>query len=329
MGHNGFKFMINQKYEINNLVSKIKEIAEQKDFLKEESSGRLVDLDPHEAYIKSLKAEFPNLKPIPFVLDTGNGAVGPSAKKVFDALGLKPHYLYTKPDGTFPNHHPDPTIEKNLIDLKKKITETKSLFGVGFDGDGDRLAIVTSQNKSIQADEFAYMFLPTLLNNPNNSKTLIADVKVSNWYFELAEQMGFKVIMSRSGYRYLREEMRKHNASLAMEFSGHIMINNRNGRGFDDALYNLLRFIELIGNNGNNIEKLLPKVNTTKTTEMRLKLDFETIDQALKNLKTYLKNKNEAYVDIDGVRITRGNSWVLVRASKTEQLLSLRFERTK
>ena len=327
VGHNGFKIMFNNKYERYNVIPDLKSIVENQEFLEgERSLGQKVKLDSYTPYINSLKKEFPNLKPISFVVDAGNGSAGPLSKKVFKDLDLKPHYLFMEPDGTFPNHHPDPTKESNLQDLKKKIAENNSVFGVGFDGDGDRLGIITSQNRIIHSDEFGYMFLPSLLSDPEISKTLIADVKVSNWYYEKAKKMGADVIMSKAGYSFLRENMERNQASLAMEFSGHIMFNDRPDRGFDDALYNLLRFIELIGDNKGDIESLLPEVHTVKTNEIRLKLDLETINKAIDNLKIYLNKSKESYVDIDGVRITRGESWGLVRDSKTEQVLSLRFE---
>ncbi len=324
--YNGFKIMFNNKYDRFNVISDIKDIFKNKDFLPNEDSGEMVKLDPYTPYINSLKKEFPNLKPIPFVVDAGNGSAGLLAKKAFKALGLNPHYLFTEPDGTFPNHHPDPTKESNLKDLKQRVAETESVFGVGFDGDGDRLGIVTSKNKFIQSDEFAYMFLPTLLGDPKNSKTLIADVKVSNWYFEKAQEMNANVITSRTGYSFLRENMSKNKASLAMELSGHIMFNDRPNRGFDDALYNILRFIELIGDKKGSIESLLPKVNTVKTNEIRIKLNLKDIKKSLDYLKTHLDTTKESYLDIDGIRVTRGDSWFLVRHSQTENVLNLRFE---
>ena len=324
--YNGFKVMFNKKYKKYKVISKIKDIIEAKDFLDNKKMGQEVELDPFNPYIDSLKKEFPHLKPVPFVVDSGNGATGPLVKKVFKALGLNPHYLYTKPDGTFPNHHPNPMDESTLVDLKNKVVETNSVFGVGFDGDGDRLAIVTPKGRAISSDEFAYMFLPTLLSTPKISKILVADVKVSDWYYKGAEKMGAKLIMSETGYSFLIKHMEENQASLAMELSGHIMFNDRANRGFDDALYNTLRFIELIEGKEKNIEKLLPKINTVKTNEIRLKLDRKIISKAVNNVKAYLDNNKEAYENIDGIRVSREHSWGLVRSSNTEELLSLRFE---
>ena len=328
IGHNGFKTMFNNKYETFNIMPEIKRVIEERDFLKDDHfKSRRVTLDPYTPYINSLKKEFPNLKSIPFVVDAGNGSAGLLAKEVFRALDLKPYYLYTRPDGNFPNHHPDPSKEANLIDLKKKVTETGSLFGVGYDGDGDRLNVVTYNHKFIQSDEFSYMFLPSLLGESKSSnKTLISDVKTSNWFNEKVKEMGGRIIVSKTGYTLLRENMNKNKATFATEYSGHIMFNDRPNRGFDDAIYNTLRFIELIGDKKETIEKLLPKVNTVTTNEIRWELDQESIQKALKKLKDYLDKNQEEYLDIDGIRITRGKAWGLVRSSNSEPVISLRFE---
>ncbi len=329
--YNGFKIVFNSKFKRYNVTADLKKIILQGNFsTKTKRQGRKISIDPYSPYIKSLKEEFKDLKFNSFVVDAGNGASGLLIKKVFDALNLNPHYLFMEPDGTFPNHHPDPMVESNLKTLKKRVIESQSDFGVAFDGDGDRLGIVTSNGKFVRSDEFAYMFLPSLLRDPKASKNFVSDVKVSNWYYEKVGELNAQITMVPSGYTFLKREMVKQNASLAMELSGHIMFNDRPHRGFDDALYNLLRFIELIEKEGKSvIEDSLKKVRDVKTKEIRLPMPIEDSKRAVQKLKDYLKQKEEAYVDMDGVRVTRGKTWALVRHSNTENILMMLVQAPK
>ena len=284
-------------------------------------------VDIHTPYIQSLKKEF-SLKPLPFVVDGGNGALGPLAKKVFKALRLSPSYLFCDPDGRFPNHHPDPTVEGNLSRLKQKVLETNSLFGVGWDGDGDRIGVVTGNGRFLFGDELGFLFVPAVLKQKspwNRSKKIIADVKCSNGFLERIKKMGGEMILSKSGHRFARQALSAHHALFAMEFSGHIFFNDRPGRGFDDALYATLRLIELL-NKAPDIESLLPPLNPFKTNEIRMPFPLKQITLLLNRVKAYLQKKGESFNSLDGVRINRGAAWALFRDSKTQNVLSIRFE---
>ena len=371
--YNGFKIMVHSNLNIPDPVSALKKTLQQtnktgiktKPLRREGFSFQKPDssIDIFTPYIDSLKKEF-SLKPLPFVVDAGNGAGGPLAKRVFKALGLSPFYLFCEPDGRFPNHHPDPTVEKNLFALKKKVFETKSLFGVGWDGDGDRVGVVTGKGRFVSGDELGFLFLPSLLkksaeapsrragekesgefssagdgsfssdeekslksdgHHQPNSRKIIADVKCSNRFFQAVRDQGGEVILSKSGHRFTRRALEIHQAVFALEFSGHIFFNDRPLRGFDDALYATLRLIELLTETP-DMEALLPPVNLFKTNEIRLALSPREIAFALKRVKNYLQSRGEAFNSLDGARITRGNSWALFRDSKTQNILSMRFE---
>ena len=327
---NGFKILFHKKYKIFNPIKSLKKICIQKVFSKKLSSnkGYLFSVKKEEPYIASLKKEF-SFKPLPFVLDTGNGALGPLAKKVFSSFGLKPECLFEEPNGLFPNHHPDPTLEKNLFQLKKKVIETKSQFGFGFDGDGDRLVVVTKNGKSILGDELGYVFLNSLLlseKQQNESHLILADVKCSDWFFKSAKKAGFKTLMTKSGHGLIRAKMEKTKALMALEFSGHIFFNDRKERGFDDALYAGLRLLELIGKKNRPLESLLPQIDSMRSPEIRLSMPPSKILRSLSKVQIYLKNRGELFKRIDGIRLSRENCWALFRSSKTQPALTMRFE---
>ena len=325
---NGFKFLFHESLGAKATLSRIKEIYFENNLPKTKPlKGRLFEIDSTTPYIQSLKEEF-SLKAIPFVVDTGNGALGPLAQKVFHSLKLFPQFLGLEPDGHFPNHHPDPTVEENLEDLKQAVCASSAAFGVSFDGDGDRLVLVTSKGKTVLGDDLAYLFLPSLLEKQKSSPhrlPLVADVKCSDWLFQFIKKESGKLILSQSGHRLTRKTMKENKGLAAFEFSGHIFFDDRPNRGFDDALYACLRVLELL-QNGATLENLLPSIKTSRTKEIRLPLEPQQISLKLKNFRDYLEAKKETFVDIDGIRISRKTSWALIRKSQTQDALTLRFE---
>ncbi|MCZ0931657.1 MAG: phosphomannomutase/phosphoglucomutase [Oligoflexia bacterium] len=365
---NGFKILFHKKYKILKPISLLKKILsqtkEQKKVFK--TKGGFLPLEKEKAYIDSLKKEFyqsylnfrPNCpsresmpswkhgggnlhkklqksnrigvktKPISFIVDTGNGALGPLAKKVFKSLGLKVKVLYEKPDGRFPHHHPDPTVEKNLKDLKRELKKEGFEFGCAFDGDGDRLVLVNSKGKSLLGDELAFLLLKSL--KPRKKPLVLADVKCSDWFFQKAKKQGVKIKMTKSGHGLIRAEMEKTKALLAVEFSGHIFFNDRKNRGFDDALYACLRWIEFFNSQKKSLEELLPQVLSAKTGEIRLNMPEREVKKKLLKVKDYLIKRRESFKSLDGVRLSREDGWCLFRSSKTQSALTMRFEaRTK
>ena len=325
MDYNGFKIMVHRSLNIPDSISALKEVLHHPAFPPSpKKKGQDFSVDIYTPYIHSLKQEF-SLKPLTFAVDAGNGASGPLAKKVFEAFHLSASYLFCEPDGRFPNHHPDPTVEENLSSLKKKVLETNSLFGVGWDGDGDRVSVVTGKGRFLFGDELGFLFLPSLLSKKDSSKKIIADVKCSHKLLYSVKNLGGEVILSRSGHRFARRVLETHQALFAVEFSGHIFFNDRPHRGFDDGLYATLRLIELLNQNP-DLESLLPPPNPFRTDEIRLPFSPSEITVILDRVKNYLKNRGEDFNDLDGVRITRGNSWALFRDSKTQNILSMMFE---
>lgn len=321
--HNGFKIMFHKKYNEFDPIQKIKSFI-SKNITERKNKAFGFSVDPLKPYLNSLKKEF-SLPPCSFVVDAGNGASGPLAKKVFSELGFSPHFIFCEPDGNFPNHHPDPSTEHNLKHLSKRVLETKSSFGVAFDGDGDRLTLVNSEGKMLLGDEFGGLFLNSLINL--SKRPIVGDVKCSDYFFKTIENLNGKALKAPSGNRKIRELLLKKQAQFAVDFSGHIFFNDREDRGYDDGLYAALRFIELVSKNKNfNWDKETFKRRLCGTGEVRRLMPQEKASKALDKAKSYLDEKKEAYDSLDGLRVSRKNSWFLFRQSKTESALTYRLE---
>ena len=324
--YNGFKILFRKKYKIFHPIQKLKPLI-LKGLLEKSpktKKGRRFYLKKEEPYISSLKKEFSFSSPPAFAIDAGNGALGPLAKAAFSALGLRPRCLFCRPNGRFPHHHPDPTVEKNLARLKALVQKESYEFGIGFDGDGDRLALVSKEGRMILGDELAYLFLKS---GPGSRKRpALADVKCSDWLFKWAKKKGIPLIMTQSGHGLMRAKMEESKAWLALELSGHIFFNDRKGRGFDDALYASLRLIEILKKERAPLSRLLPPAGAGREGEIRIDMSEKKVEKSLYKIQSYLTKKKERFKSIDGIRVSRRAGWALFRGSKTQPALSMRFE---
>ncbi|MDY4427036.1 MAG: phosphomannomutase/phosphoglucomutase [Helicobacter sp.] len=279
-----------------------------------------------EKYIDFLSQEFQHLKGlnIPINLDCGNGIAAVGIAEILKRLELNFEGLYLNPDGTFPNHHPDPSEEKNLEDLKKLVVKRGGI-GFAFDGDGDRLALIKG-DKVYKGDELAIIFAQKIPN-----PIIIGEVKCSLNMFESINKIG-QAIMYKTGHSNLKIKLKETNAHLAFEVSGHIFFNDRYF-GFDDATYAALRVLELIKEDGLEFDKILqtlPKLYSTD--EIKIPTTEERKFQIIQELKETLKNPPKDFpeiieiIDIDGLRVIFKDGWGLIRASNTTPVLVTRFE---
>ncbi|MCL9818791.1 phosphomannomutase/phosphoglucomutase [Helicobacter colisuis] len=279
-----------------------------------------------EKYIDFLSQEFQHLKGlnIPINLDCGNGIAAVGIAEILKRLELNFEGLYLNPDGTFPNHHPDPSEEKNLEDLKKLVAKRGGI-GFAFDGDGDRLALIKG-DKVYKGDELAIIFAQKIPN-----PIIIGEVKCSLNMFESINKIG-QAIMYKTGHSNLKIKLKETNAHLAFEVSGHIFFNDRYF-GFDDATYAALRVLELIKEDGLEFDKILqtlPKLYSTD--EIKISTTEERKFQIIQKLKETLKNPPKDFpeiieiIDIDGLRVIFEDGWGLIRASNTTPMLVTRFE---
>lgn len=335
--YNGFKITIDRSpfygEQIKTIGTKLSQIINDNiDNPKHPSTTH--NLNAKQAYIDYLSTHFSHLRdfPYPIVYDCGNGVGGIGIAEVLQNLNINYIPLFFEPDGTFPNHHPDPSEEKNLTYLKAKMREENIPIGIAFDGDADRLALLTT-NYHYKGDELAILFAREMKAH-FLAPVVIGEVKCSQIMYDEINKIG-KAIMYKTGHSNLKVKLKELNAHLAAEMSGHLFFNDRYF-GYDDAIYASLRALELFLHfSPEELESnilALPKLYSTDeekipTTEER---KFAIIDA----LKTALKNppknfpKIKEVIDIDGLRVIFENGWGLIRASNTTPVLVTRFEAT-
>jgi phosphomannomutase len=257
--------------------------------------------------------------------DAGNGAAGPALEALTARMPGEHHLLYTEVDGHFPNHHPDPTEEKNLADLKALVAEKKLDFGVAFDGDGDRIGAIDGQGRVIWGDQLLMIFAEDLLARQPGA-TIIADVKASSALFDRVAELGGKPLMWKTGHSLIKSKMKETHAPLAGEMSGHIFFADQY-YGYDDALYAAIRLIAASARLGKSVTELRSAIKPmVNTPEMRFQVDesrkFAVIDEVKQRLSA-----SGAVVDAtDGVRVSTPDGWWLLRASNTQDVLVARAE---
>lgn len=325
--YNGFKITIDKKpffgKDIYALRDKFLKMSEFE--IGDDTSA--IKIPAKKRYIDYMTKEFTHLKGLKtkIILDGGNGVVGTVIKDIFEELELNYKGLYLEPDGNFPNHHPDPTIEENLKDIKEAL-EGDFEIGFAYDGDADRIAVLTKKY-NIKGDILAILFAKAMKN-----PTVIGEVKCSKVMYDEINKMG-KAIMYKTGHSNLKVKIKETGADLAAEVSGHIFFNDRYF-GYDDAVYATLRVLELIKNGidlDSEIEKL-PKVYSTE--EIKVPVSEDEKFELMKWIKEILYKKPsylptiKSIITVDGVRVNFENGWGLIRASNTTPVLVTRFEAT-
>jgi len=323
--YNGFKISVGKSTIFGEDIKKLLNIIQQNDFLTGNGEEQNFDILP--VYIERYRKEFGKLKNIPVVLDCGNGAAGVVARLLFEAVGLTPTILFERPDGEFPNHHPDPTVAENLVELISTVKREQARVGIGFDGDADRIGLVDEEGRIILGDELLALYSRFILKDRPGEK-VVGDVKCSDRVFDFIAKQGGQPIMWKTGHSLIKEKIKVERAPFGGELSGHIFFSDRN-YGYDDAVYAGLRVVEILANTGKSISELLsdlpPSYNTPEiridTTEDKKHLIVDAIRRAFsKDSADYRVNL------IDGIRVSFKNGWALARASNTQPVLVLRFE---
>ena len=272
------------------------------------------------------------------VVDCGHGASGLLARRVFGVLnegGIAPvgiHWLYAEPDGLFPNHHPDPSVESNLQDLKSVIQKTQSDFGVAFDGDGDRLVVVGGSGRVLHGDELMSIFISDILKRKAvcDLDSVVVDVKCGDWFFDFLKKQGLRTVIWKSGHSLIRQKTIEQKAFFGGELSGHFFFCDEN-YPIDDGLYGLLRLIEIVLRTGQGPEQLMAHKDTVETAEIRYVIkDRDEAHNKLKNLRFFYEKQLDGRAVclnlIDGVRLSfLDRSWGLARLSNTQSEWTFRF----
>ncbi len=326
--YNGFKMVFQGRPFFGEDILTIGRMAEAGDWI--DGLGRAEDREILDEYIDRLVAGFGDidqsaLAGLKVGWDNGNGAAGPALEKLAARLPGEHHLLYTDVDGNFPNHHPDPTVEANLEDLRALVAEKNLDFGVAFDGDGDRIGAIDGEGRVIWGDQLLMIYAEDLLQRMPGS-TIIADVKASRALFDHVAAHGGKPVMWKTGHSLIKSKMKETGSPLAGEMSGHVFFAD-DYYGYDDALYAGVRLITAAARLGKSVTELRGAMpNMINTPEMRFQVDESRKFAAIDEVKERLANSPAQVDGTDGVRVTTDDGWWLLRASNTQDVLVARAE---
>ena len=319
---NGIKMVINDKPVSGTEILSLTKFVPEFDKTKKE----IIKIDIIEDYINDVlqKIRLNHPENLKIVVDCGNGAAGCVAPELFKRLGCNVINLFSEIDGNFPNHHPDPGKIANLQDLIEAVKDEKADLGLAFDGDGDRVGLVTEKGDVVFPDKIMMLFAEDVLAK-NNGGQIIFDVKCSNSLAQIIESNGGEPIMSPTGHFHIKNKLRETNALLAGEMSGHIFFND-DWYGFDDGHYAGVRIIDLINRSDSSIDQMVSRLpESFSTPELNIHVsDDIKFDIVQKFAEECLLDGNK--ITIDGLRIEFSNGWGLLRASNTTPKLVLRFE---
>jgi phosphomannomutase len=320
--YNGFKLLLKGRSVFGQEIQSIGQRAARGDWSS--GNGTVEEVDIREAYVDRLVEGFSG-NPFRIGWDAGNGAAGPILDMLVERLPGQHHVIFSEVDGNFPNHHPDPTVEKNLADLKALVARERLDFGIAFDGDGDRIGAVDGQGRVIWGDQLMLILAAAVLRDCPG-ETIIADVKASQVLFDGIARLGGRPLMWKTGHSLIKSKMKETGAPLAGEMSGHVFFKHR-WYGFDDALYAAVRLIEAVSASGKSLTELMDAMpKTTATPEMRFPVEeprkFAIVDEVRERLSA-----GGATVDAtDGIRVSTADGWWLLRASNTQDVLVARAE---
>lgn len=296
-------------------------------FTAASDNGRTETIDIAEAYIQRLIAELDgaDLSGLTVVWDCGNGAAGEIVQTLTARLGGRHHVLFPEIDGSFPNHHPDPTVAANLVDLQRAVADHGADLGIAFDGDGDRIGVVDDSGAILWADQMMIYYAADLLKSQPGA-SLIADVKASQVFFDEAARLGGAPEMFKTGHSLIKSRMKETDAPMAGEMSGHLFFRDRY-YGFDDALYAAMRLLRIKADDPAPLSGFRTALPTVfNTPEMRIDVQEALKWSVIDSVKARLDKQGVAYNPIDGVRASTDDGWWLLRASNTQAALVARCE---
>jgi phosphomannomutase/phosphoglucomutase len=320
--YNGFKVVSGGSTIHGDEIQELRRMIEKRDFL--EGAGSEKSVDVVTPYVDEISAPFRFERRVKVVADAGNGTAGPVMHRIFQKLNCEATELFFNMDGHFPNHHPDPTVPKNLSQLIAAVESAGADLGIAFDGDADRIGAVDDRGTVIYGDQLMIIYSREILRRKPGA-TFIGEVKCSQALYDDIRQHGGNAIMWRTGHSLIKAKMKETHAELAGEMSGHMFFADRY-YGFDDALYAACRLMEIVAHSGRPLSAQLADLpKTVATPEIRVDCADERKFEVVKRV-TEQYRKTHPIVDVDGVRILFPRGWGLVRASNTQPVLVLRFE---
>jgi len=320
--YNGFKMMKGKDTIYGEEIQELKKLIIEEDY--ENGSGEITEMDVIEEYIDYTSKLINPERKLSIIMDPGNGTAGPIATKLFTRLGADVDCINCEPDGSFPNHLPDPTVVKYTEQLKKRVLEKKACMGMGYDGDADRIGIVDEKGTLVYGDQLLGALSKPLLKERVGSQVLF-DVKCSQGLAEWIEELGGKPVMWKTGHSLLKAKMKEIKCPIAGEMSGHIFIAD-NYYGFDDAIFVSARFYELVSKTDKKVSEIIKEMPYYENTpEIRTDVTEDSKWKIVEDVREHF-NKEYDTIEIDGVRILFDDGWGLVRASNTQPVIVTRFE---
>ncbi|MEW6295550.1 MAG: phosphomannomutase/phosphoglucomutase [Candidatus Diapherotrites archaeon] len=323
---NGFKMCIDRWPIFGKQIQEVKKLIEAKKFRKVKENSSIMQKDIIEPYLNELRNKFYYERKLKVVVDAGNGTAGIVAPRLLRSLGFEVVELYCEPDGTFPNHLPDPVVKEYVEELKSTVISENADVGIAFDGDADRIGVINEKGERIEADIVLLLLARQLLAKKPNSKILF-EVKCSMALIEDIKAHKGIPVMYRTGHSYIKQKMQEEKIPLGGEMSGHTFFAY-DYYGFDDAIYAACKLLELLSFSDKSLSEMLADVpKYFSTPEIRVNCADEKKFEAVEKLrKSFRKEKGVELIEIDGIRVQYSDGWGLMRASNTQPALILRFE---
>lgn len=322
--YNGLKMLFDDGPVYGERIRRLYDIIAADDFTPD-AAGTDETRDVATTYITRLLEEAPANRNLSVIWDCGNGVTGDIVKILAKRLPGRHKVLFGEIDGTFPHHHPDPTVPENLADLIAAVAKEKADIGIAFDGDGDRIGVVDARGRIVWGDQLMALYARDILAD-NPGATIIADVKASQGLFDDITHHGGKALMWKTGHSLIKAKMAETRALAAGEMSGHIFFADRY-YGFDDALYAALRLLSVLEKRALRLEDFLDSLpQTFYTPEIRIPVGALSKFGIIDDLKRQMQDNQAKFIDVDGIRAITKEGWWLLRASNTEEILVFRAE---
>jgi len=320
--YNGFKLCSGYDTLFGEQIQQVRQIIEDRSYAEGRGNTEIADvIAPYQRFVEE---NVTVVRPLRVAIDAGNGPTGVVAAPIMRNLGCEVFELYCEMDGNFPHHEPDPTVEKNMLDLIELVRDEGLDVGIGYDGDGDRIGVIDEKGRIIWGDQLMIIYARDILSRKPGA-TFISEVKGSQTLYNDIEKRGGRALMWKTGHSLIKRKMKEVQAELAGEMSGHMFFADRYF-GYDDAVYASCRLLEILAATGKTITELLSDVPKTYTTpEIRVPCPDDEKFQVVEEVTEHFRRQYDI-IDIDGVRVLFEDGWGLVRASNTQPVLVLRFE---